>query len=337
MSLTSRQLLAVLIFIALASFSMLLFITPDNKTVKPQDKMSNIVLPDALMKNFHFEPSAILWVEEFDAYLVVSDDTGRGNVKNIPYLFLMDINGKIHSDMVKLNGIRQIEDLESVCRDDDGFIYLLGSQSTTLKGKRTAARELFLKTEISGKNLEVISYVHLSTMLGNISRTHENFLEKLGITDLLKLDIEGMAYYDQKLYLGLNAPLKKDKYALIWCVDGFSRIFDTPDNLDALAGSFSLWGKTALGSYNQKGLFDGISDMIFTTAGDLILLSGRKKGGFLWHVKSPESGLLKPEILQGLKRYNPEGVCLSPGQEDMVTVVFDQGKDIPAWMTYKIP
>ncbi len=337
MNISSRQLIAILTIVALVAFLLLIFIDQVNNVSQPQGKVSEIFLPETLKKNFHFEPSAILWVEEFGGYLIVSDDTGRGKVKNIPYLFLMDYRGNIQPDMIKLNGIRQIADLESICRDDDGFIYLLGSQSVTSKGKRTAVRELFLKTKIVGKNLMVVSYVSLFKMLENISKNHEHFLEDLAVPDLTKLDIEGMAYHDGKLYLGLNAPLYNDKYALIWCLEHYYQIFETPDDVDAIVGLFSLWAKVPLMSYGQKGVFSGISDMVFTGTGGLVILSGRKDGGFAWHVSEPKTGILDPKIIKKLKGYNPEGLCLTPGQKGMVTLVSDQGKDLPAWFTFKIP
>ncbi len=359
LNVTSTQLLWVLIFIGLISCSVLLFKKPVNINKIDKDilgDMNEIVLPDKLKEIFHFEPSAILWVEEFNAYLVVSDDTGKGDFKNMPHLFLMDYRGNIQQDMVKIKGINQIEDLESICRDEEGFIYLLASQSKTLKGKKNAVRELFLKTKISGKNLEIVSSIYLSKILENINKTHKNFLKDLGIPNLKEsnknsyipnlaaLDIEGMTYYDKNLYLGLNAPLEKDKYALIWQIKNFSQIFERPDDVDAIAGLFSLWGKVALRSYKQKERFDGISDLLFTDRGDLILSSGRGDGGCIWHIKTPKQGIIKPNLLKNFKNYNPEGLCLMPGVSGVVTVVFDQGsvkkkkrKNSLVWLTCEFP
>ena len=336
MNISSYQLLGLLVFIGIVSSMMLLFSNPVVEPVKPKMAINEIVLPEGLKKSFHFEPSGILWVEEFNGYIVVSDDTGRGNVRNLPLLFLMDSNGHIKQKIIKLKGIRQIEDIESICRDDDGFIYLLSSQSVSLKGKKNSVRELFLKTRISGRNLEVVSFVYLTTMLENISKTNKDFLDNLEVPDLTQLDIEGMAWYDKKFYFGLNAPLKDDEYALIWCIENASLLFETPDKDNVIANLFSLWGKVRLRSYKQKGHSDGIADMLFTDTGDLVLLSGKKKGGFIWYVPSPQKGVLKPEKIKKIKGYNPEGVCLTPGQKDMITVVFDQGDNKSAWLTLKI-
>jgi len=65
--------------------------------------------------------------------------------------------------------------------------------------------------------------------------------------------------------------------------------------------------------------------MVFLKNGDLIIVSGTLKGGKVWHIKSPQKGILTPKVLRSYSSLNPEGVALSH-KDGYITVLFDQGE-----------
>lgn len=104
-------------------------------TFERNSELIPIELSPKMLKTSPFEPSGICWINELNRYLIVSDDTGTKKLKNIPLLFSVNTQGKVDDQLVNIKGINRINDLESITRDDKGFIYLLSSQVSGKKGK----------------------------------------------------------------------------------------------------------------------------------------------------------------------------------------------------------
>lgn len=296
-----------------------------------EDGVPVIRLSGRMSASSSFEPSGLLWIDELKRYLVVSDDTGRGELSNQPVLFLMDARGNVDDYFIKIPALKEIRDLESITQDDEGFIYLMSSQVSGSSGRRKKARELMIKARLTGRHLTVVEKVHFLTILKRAVAEDRGLAAELGIDDVGELNVEGISFFGGKLYIGLDSPLDDEGRSLIWVLNSPSALF-SEKRLDR--SSLQLWARVYLSSFGKKQK-DGIGDLLFTQGGDLILLSGRVEGGKVWRVSSPEGGILKPLPLRSFRNLNPEGAALS-GREGHLFIVFDQGKNKSRWFEMKI-
>jgi len=220
-------------------------------TFERNSELIPIELSPKMLKTSPFEPSGICWINELNRYLIVSDDTGTKKLKNIPLLFSVNTQGKVDDQLVNIKGINRINDLESITRDDKGFIYLLSSQVSGKKGKRKKSRELFVKTRLNGHNVDVVSYVHLLQLLKNAVAEKVIVPSDLGIDDdnFAELNIEGICFFQDKIYLGLESPLDDEGRSLIWVLENPSDLFNTK-RLNS--SSVRLWAKVRLSSFGKK-------------------------------------------------------------------------------------
>ena len=177
-----------------------------------------ITVPDALRRRTDFELSGAVWVEEFDAYVAVSDDTGlEGGERRMPWVFALGADGSVRPDPLVLGGIEAIDDLEAITRADDGTLYLVTSHGETKSGKRRDSRERLLRVEVDGDGLRVTGTMSLRSLLADASAKHRT---ALGL-DGDNFEIEGLEAYGGKLYFGLKSP-----GAALWVLDEPARAFD---------------------------------------------------------------------------------------------------------------
>lgn len=295
-----------------------------------------ITLPPLLARTTSFEASGLLWIDELRGYLIASDDTGTDRSKGMPWVFFMDPKGTVRPVIVPISEVSEVQDLEAIARDDEGFIYLLSSQSSDKKGVISPERNQFIKAELKGFNLRTVSVVQLRPLLEELAQGSPDFLRRLGVVDeqWSELNIEGLAFRRGALYLGLVAPLDDRGRALIWRIRNPHRLFERHR---LAADDIELWARVALvvGSKNQP---DGISDMLFLPDGRLVLLSGKRRQGHIWVVVHPSKEGGTAELQARCVGLNPEGVSLDPeAGNNAISVVFDRGGKQPAWTRLELP
>jgi multidrug resistance efflux pump len=291
-----------------------------------------MTVPPALSQRSRFEPSGLLTRAGESRYLVVSDDTGRDGDEGTPWLFAMSAAGVVEPEPVPVSGVAELNDIEGITAGDAGEIYLLSSQSYSKKGKRKASRTALLRLRPEGRGFRVDGEVHLAEMLDAAPARAAS----LGLTDGTRaLDIEGLAFRQGALYLGLKAPLDPQGNAMIWRVGAPASLFSadkaSPRRLDD--ASFALWGRARVDvDVAGQTTPGGISDLLFLADGSLALTSTPSTAdgaaGALWRVDRPEGGALSPRLLQRFPGLKPEGIApsLSPGK---LMVVFDTGSAAP--------
>jgi multidrug resistance efflux pump len=291
-----------------------------------------MTVPAALSQRSRFEPSGLLTRVGESRYLIVSDDTGRDGDEGTPWLFAMSATGVVEPLPVPVSGVAELNDIEGITAGDAGEIYLLSSQSYSKKGKRKASRTALLRLHPEGRGFRVDGEVHLAEMLDAAPARAAS----LGLPEGTRaLDIEGLAFRQGALYLGLKAPLDPQGNAMIWRVGAPAALFSadraSPKRLDDAA--FALWGRARVDvEVAGQTTPGGISDLLFLADGSLALTStpstAEGAGGALWRVDHPEGGALSPRLLQRFPGLKPEGIApsLSPGK---LMVVFDTGSAAP--------
>ena len=185
-------------------------------------------------------------------------------------IFLMDVDGVVEADPVILQGVKEINDLESIALAPDGIIYLVSSQNLNKKGKRSEARQQILKVKREGRSFKVVGSVSLYDVL--TASCDSACLAGLGLGQTaengqLELNIEGAAWKDGALLLGLKAPVS-DKGAVIWRLGNPDALFEKA-RLEP--GQLSVLGMVDLGFVNGRRA--SISDLLVGGNGDIYILS----------------------------------------------------------------
>jgi len=301
--------------------------------------LEQMTIPQSLLNQSRFEPSGVVWLPDIQKFLIVSDDTGIQDQSNdhAPYLFLMNESGKVESEPVILTGIESVNDLEAVTAAPDGIYYAIASQNISKKGNRPANREYLLKITRTGAQFEVQAKINfLSLLLQSYSPAQ---LQSLGLEQIESdgqpvLNIEGIAYSDQILYLGLKQPIS-DKGAIIWQLTEIDSIFQTqilhPDQL-------KIYGIVEL-SDNPR-IQAGISDLNIDQNGVMWLLStipdagkDQQYGGF-HRIDHFVDGQLKAQHIFSFPGLKSEGLCQLNAQRFLI--VFDNDNEIPYYCYAKV-
>ncbi|MEM6290977.1 MAG: biotin/lipoyl-binding protein [Myxococcota bacterium] len=177
-----------------------------------------ITLPKALATRTDFELSGAVWVDELDAYVAVSDDTGRkGGDRRMPWVFALQSDGTVRPDPLRIEGIDEVDDLEDIARAEDGTLYLVTSHGETKSGKRRNSREQLLRVVVEDGSLRVTGTASLRALLEDAPPEHR---AALGLTDG-NFEVEGIDARDGKLYFGIKAP-----QAALWVLDDPANVFD---------------------------------------------------------------------------------------------------------------
>ncbi len=296
--------------------------------------VTNMLVSADLSRKTRFEPSGVVWLSDIHKYLIVSDDTGIPEAPNdhAPYLFLMDEQGKVESNPVSLAGLRTINDLEAVTSTGEGTFYLVSSQNISKKGKRPGSRELIIKIVPDGGKFRVENQVEFLSLLRRSCTWNE--LKTLGLQQFEDdgqpvLNIEGAAFYNQVLYLGLKEPVT-EKGAVIWKLENVDAVLK---NQKLEPGQLSVYGYVNLGEYDNKAA--SISDLTFNSDGVLWALStiadaGKEaQMGGLHRINRFADGRLEAIRLFSFPGLKPEGLCFQDSKHLMI--VFDKDNENPAF------
>ena len=285
----------------------------------------DIVVPAALKSRSRFEPSGVVWVPALDRYVVVSDDTGHRKAdEHAPLLFTMDREGRVDEVPLRIEGLDEIRDVESIAPAPDGGLYVLSSLSYSRKGRRDRSRTLFVRVALAEGRATVAGAVSLAPL----------FPER-------GVEIEGMtASADGGLFLGLKAPLTPAGEATIWYVGDPDALLTTGDPAKA---KLRVWGTVPLQVIADGAPAPGgISELLELPDRSLLVAATaslsaepEQQDGILVHVPGHDrlSNPLTVATFPGLK---PEGLSLSPDGEGIV-IVFDTGEEVPRWVEQPWP
>ena len=296
-------------------------------------------VPENLWARTRFEPSGITWLEDIQKYIIISDDTGIKDKKNdhAPYLFLMDENGTIESDPIPLVGVNKINDLEAIAPSENSNFYLVSSQNISKRGKRPASRQMIYKVTKQGRTFKVQEKVAFLSLLHSSYSTTQ--LKQLGLKKFEKdnhpeLNIEGAAWYEGALYLGLKQP-NSNKGAIIWKLNNPDQIFSgnklAPDQL-------SIYGHINLGEH--KGRKASISDLSFDHNGRLWVLStipgaaDKDQLGGLHRIDQFVNDRLEAVHFFSFPEKKPEGICFQ--NNNNLIIVFDADNKTPSFVSVAV-
>ena len=165
-----------------------------------------------------YEPSAVQQLED-GRILVVEDEASRA----VSVLTIADDATLVGNKATDLRLMRslggQLDDLEGLSIDGNGFIYAITSHSRKKDKERVPTREQLLRFRIEGNQvIDISRYTSLADDLQN-SKTLKDAIE--GLTgepfEFSELNIEGINYYRQadQLMIGLRSPKVKGDSMII--------------------------------------------------------------------------------------------------------------------------
>ncbi|HDQ45778.1 MAG TPA: hypothetical protein ENN17_09830 [bacterium] len=296
--------------------------------------LKKIQVPLSLREKSRFEPSGITWVPAKGKYLVVSDDTGLQDTpsEHAPFLHYMDESGHVEADPVPILGIDSVNDLEAVTALDSETFILVSSQNVSQKGKRPVSRERILKIRKEADRFVVLRSLDFLSLLLNSHSVRD--LKALGLAAADSdgrpvLNIEGAAYFDGALFLGLKAPVSPDG-AILWKLEDVDRAFETGK---IAPGQLVLYGTVKLGKVGDNPA--GISDLHVDGDGVMWALSAipgaepEEQTGGLHRIDRLADGRLAARRLLSFPGLKPEGLGLR--EERRAMIVFDRDQDVPLY------
>lgn len=306
---------------------------PTPATAPAPAEPTDLAVPPALLARSRFEPSALTWSPRLDRFVIASDDTGFENQnEHAPWLFTMDLRGRVDPEPLIVAGVDALNDIESIAPAPDGGLYVLASQSKSRKGKRSPARQRLVHVALAEGSARAAAVVQLARLLDGAGREGQAALGLAGTDDL---DIEGMTVTREGgLLLGLKAPLGP-RGALVWHLK-------QPEALLAsgalAAGELTQWAQIPLTvTADGAPVGGGISELLELADGTWMIsatasgLDPQTQDGALFHLTEKTAPPRRVRSFPGLK---PEGLAQTGAA---LVVVFDTGAAPPKWMEQRWP
>jgi hypothetical protein len=302
--------------------------------------ISNVNIPETLSAiTSSPELSGITWSKDLSRYLVVSDDTGlkSDRTNHTPILFAMSSTGALDNLPIRIDGLAELNDAESICSGPPGTFFLTTSHSLNKHEKSIESRRMLLHLELVGRTLRVLGKVDLLQAVDNQS---QSIPEMAGAPANGRVDIEALAYQEGRLLIGLKSPLS---------ANGEASILALPYAVETLRvgrldkGAVSLWKRVRLCVEDRVGhACEGISDMAWLKNGSLVLTANAPKGmptdggGALWLLRNANLSDSGATLLHHFDGMLPEAVALSADASSLV-LLFDAHGGPQKWATWPIP
>jgi len=287
-----------------------------------------IKVPRSLSSGVGLELSGAAWSPALSRYLLVSDDVNREGSKHEPLLFALSDAGQLDANPIRIEGINELNDPESITPGPDGTFFVCTSHSLNKKGHLPESRRRLLQLVIGpDRKAKVTGQLDLSVARGADGQPPWG---------AGSLDIEGVAYRDGRLFIGLKSPLGADGSAAILSLPNVVAVIQSGVIAD---GALSVWSRVPLCvPHDGKSVCEGIADLAFLPDGGLLLAGNAPKGmptdggGSLWKLTGPNT---VPVLLQRFEGKKPEGIALSPDHTSAI-VVFDTDGRPPIWIRWPL-
>lgn len=282
------------------------------------------------------ELSGLVWSRELDRYLVVTDDSGLRDkgTNHRPLVLALSRDGVLDKEPVDIRGVATLNDAESICSGPDGTFFLVTSHSPNRKHRTTDSRRQLLWLRLEKRALNVLGKLDLTEVDGGRS-----LLAIAGLPEDGRLDIEGIAFHDGALFIGLKSPLSARGEASIVRFANPLQAFRSKHIPASALSRFA--GLPLCLDVEHKRVCEGISDLFFLPDGSLVLTANAPKGGEkdqggnVWLLGTPVEKSA-PTLLRRFAGLKPEGVTLAPGGASLA-IVFDCDQEAPKWIRIPLP
>jgi multidrug resistance efflux pump len=267
------------------------------------------------------EPSGIIYLKDIKKYLVISDDTGK---KDPALVFLMNEKAEVETE-VTIEGIDEISDMEAVTVDEEGYIYILASQSLKKDGGINEKRKQFLKIKRDQLSFKVVDRVVLYDLIENLVKISKSPIKEIMPITKNKLDIdfEGLVVKNDTAFIGLRNSQKNQKINIVR-LNGLKSVFLSKKiNQEQLTLQ-----QTIDVPQNDKFKDEGISD-ITLIHGKLFITTVNNSGfsGGRVLITNLDEKIKTAKELKVFNELKPEGITYNDQTHEYV-ITFDQGDDV---------
>ncbi len=280
-------------------------------------EVSPVQVPEKLLSKMKsFEPSGAIYLADLDRFLVASDDTTK---KDDPWLFLMDAKGNVEANPIKIQGVSEMTDMESISHGENGILYILGSQGLNKSGKDLVERNLFVKAQRNGRQIQALQVIELRPLLLealNKSKIPEIKELKDQFEELL--DIESHFIQNGNLFVGLKEPQVNGGKAMVLNVGSVDFLFQN-ERLQGIQRGLNF------NFAEVSNHADLLSEML--PFGDKLILTttSEELEGRVWSYDI-KTGALK--ILKEFKNLRPEAITYDTKNKAFF-IFFDEGEEQP--------
>ena len=304
---------------------------PGKETSNPEE-VTAVPLKDITIKKgltgTPLEASGASYLPDLKMFAVVSDETD----KKRPDLFFMDTVGHIEQKTV-VGMVAEINDLEGITQDKNGYFYLLTSQSYNRKRKCSDQRKLLLKVRREGGQFAAISSVSLTDILLAVSRKAEKeawsvFLRRA--VNEKSIDVEGICWSHDTMLIGFKNPKIGNK-AVVLAICDTDRMFS---NGVLKPRQIAIWDTLNV-LHKASGTFCGISDLFYHREQLFGVSTGVRKRhglsedvGVFWRYSRKNHVMTPIQYFEGTK---PEGLAYN-SDIDEFCITFDNGSKNPSQM-----
>ncbi|MES1175147.1 MAG: hypothetical protein ABUL62_12555 [Myxococcales bacterium] len=287
-----------------------------------------ITVPRELSQRTGIELSGAVWSPVLSRYVLVSDDVNEEEAKHEPLLFTLSESGQLDAAPIRIEGIAELNDPESITAGPDGTLFVCTSHSVNKKGHLPESRRRLLQLAVGAdRQVKVLGQLDLSVARGTDGKPPWG---------AGSLDIEGIAFRDGALYIGLKSPLAGDGSAVILRLPNVVVSIQSGVVQD---GALAPWSRSRFCvPHDGKSVCEGIADLAFLPDGSLLITANAPKGmpsdggGSLWKLAAPNSA---PTLLKRFEGLKPEGVALAPDHTTAI-VVFDTDGRQPLWIRWPL-
>lgn len=275
---------------------------------KKKIEVNDIDVPRSLKDQLNsFEPSATAYLADLGAYLVAIDNTDDNNS---PLLVLMDSQGRVNPNPLRIEGAGGVADMESLSQEGN-ILHVLSSQN-----KSTTASHQFVRVRRDGRRLQLVESMELRPLLlAALEKSPDPTLAGMRGKFAKKLDVESHFIMGGNLYIGLKDPQPKAGVGVIVALGAVDEIFRTKK-----LGAVKVWRKidfSALGESSHR-----ISDIV--ADGKRLLISSTTSS-FPWGHGALWSSDIATGKLSLLEKFKDRSEGIATGAPDgKVMVVFDQ-------------
>jgi multidrug resistance efflux pump len=281
------------------------------------------VTPEIVTKECRFnghaaEASGVIYLGDLKKYAVVSDETPN----SAPLVYLVDSSCAVEKTL-RIDGLDEIDDMESITQDESGTIYIAASQSTNKKGLSPDKRKIFVRVTRTGEHLQADGSILLADWLAaSAAREPETQWAKFiaAAISKKKCNIEAVAVNQGIAYLGFKSPLDGDR-SVVLAIEPVSRLFD--------GGSARVWIWQSLKLIDKEtGIVCTIADMQFVGSTLFILANAEPPltdsvhaYGLLWRISSDKK---MRSVVWRSAGGNPEGITFN-ADKTIFLITYDNG------------
>lgn len=214
-----------------------------------------------------------------------------------------------------------VQDFEDIASDREEAVYLLGSHEGK-GGDRRPAREFLLYAKWDRKEEELKVRAERYDLLPGIADALGTLGVPVGLSPTgieTDINLEGLAFHDKRLYLGVRAPLTPGSKAIVLSASVGS-LFESSGNV--------IWD---IHTIELDG--GGVRAMDWDPAREALLMLSGPAGdsdatvAALWHWKASDAAVKRLVAFDpAIARKGPEGVCRLPDSDGgRIMVVLDGG------------